>query len=136
MLPSGERGKVELDVDGAYRETSTCGILKPAVVMFGEAISPAIKADADDAILSADRILIVGSSLATYSAFRLVKRARELGMPIGILNLGGVRGEEGFFGSVEDEEAGRGAVRCSIDAQEVLPEVVRVVEEADGKSKG
>jgi NAD-dependent SIR2 family protein deacetylase len=134
MLPSGERGKVEMDTDGAYRATSTCGILKPAVVMFGEAIPPTTKAGADAAILGADKILVVGSSLATYSAFRLVKRARELGMSIGILNLGGVRGEEVFFGDVEEGETRRGALRCSMDAQEVLPDVVQAVEKSMGKA--
>jgi NAD-dependent SIR2 family protein deacetylase len=134
MLPSGERGKVEMDTDGAYRATSTCGILKPAVVMFGEAIPSTTKAGADAAILGADRILVVGSSLATYSAFRLVKRARELGMSIGILNLGGVRGEEVFFGDVEEGETRRGALRCSMDAQEVLPDVVQAVEKSMGKA--
>ena len=46
-------------------------------------------------------------------------------MPIGILNLGGVRKEEGFFGDrLEAVEDGREAVRASLRAEEVLPLVV------------
>lgn len=61
--------------------------------MFGESIPTPVKIAAEEAIDEASRILVVGSSLATYSAWRLVKRARERKMPVGILNLGGVRGK-------------------------------------------
>ena len=50
-------------------------------------------------------------------------------MNIGILNLGGVRGEEHFFADVPPENTGRAAVRASEYADVVLPEVVKVVEE-------
>lgn len=100
---------------------STAGVLKPAVVMFGESIAPTVKAAAEEAIDNAGRILVVGSSLATYSAWRLVKRARERGMPIGILNLGGVRGEETFFEDVPLDNNGEKGARCSQSAGEILP---------------
>lgn len=103
------------------------GVLKPAVIMFGESIPAATKIAAEEAVDSAGRILVVGSSLATYSAWRLVKRAKERGMPIGILNIGGARGEEGFFGGDGGEGEGE-AVRCSVDAEGVLPEVVSGLE--------
>ena len=78
-LPSGEQAKVEVDQDGAWDSSSNAGILKPAVVMFGESISQPVKDTAEAAIDEASRILIVGSSLATYSAWRLVKQARDMG---------------------------------------------------------
>ncbi|KAF2461386.1 DHS-like NAD/FAD-binding domain-containing protein [Lineolata rhizophorae] len=77
-------------------------VLKPAVVMFGEAIAPPVRAAADAALDRAGRLLVVGSSLATYSAWRLARRAKERGIPVGVVNLGGVRGEEAFFADVED----------------------------------
>lgn len=43
------------------------------------------------------RVLIVGTSLVTYSACRLGKRASQLGLLIGILNKSGVKGEGAFF---------------------------------------
>ena len=103
-------------------------MLKPAVIMFGESIPAATKVAAERAVDEAGRVLVIGSSLATYSAWRLVKKAKEMGLPIGVLNIGGVRGEETFFGNVVDREAAAQAVRLSESAETVLPEVVRTLE--------
>lgn len=124
----GREGKVIVDRDGAWSPESTGGILKPAVVMFGESIAGSVKASAERAIDSASRILVVGSSLATYSAWRLVKRAKENQMPIGILNIGGARGEDTFFADVPEGNTGRDALRCSENADKVLPQVVKILE--------
>ena len=120
-LPDGKRSVVQVDSDGAWSPASNAGILKPAVVMFGESIASAVKEAAEEAIDNASKVLVVGSSLATYSAWRLVKRAKERGMPIGILNLGGVRGEESFFSDVQSPNAGEKGVRCSESADKILP---------------
>lgn len=132
LLQSGERPRVELDGDGAWLPSSNAAILKPAVIMFGENISEGVKRDAESAIDEADGILVVGSSLATYSAWRLVKRAKDRGMRIGMLNLGGVRGEESFFEGTPPSNSGSIAVRCSQKADVLLPEVVKVLEEVRG----
>ena len=126
-LVNGTKSTVEVDSDGAWSSASTAGILKPAVVMFGESIAPAVKIAAEEVIDTASRILVVGSSLATYSAWRLVKRAKERGMPIGILNLGGVRGEESFFADVFPPNAGEKGVRCNESADKILPVVAQTV---------
>ncbi|KAI4217095.1 MAG: hypothetical protein LQ351_000404 [Letrouitia transgressa] len=120
-LPNGSRARVEIDSDGAWSPRSGGGILKPAVIMFGESIAADIKTAAEDAIDSADRMLVVGSSLATYSAWRLVKKAKERNMPIGVINLGGIRGEEDLF--TKDVVTGDGSlgVRCSESADKILP---------------
>ncbi|KAF1842344.1 DHS-like NAD/FAD-binding domain-containing protein [Cucurbitaria berberidis CBS 394.84] len=125
----GGRARVQTDQDGAWDPSSEGGVLKPAVIMFGENIPVATKVAAAEAVDAADRILVVGSSLATYSAWRLVKRAKDLHKPIGVLNMGGVRGEDVFFGDVEDANTGRGAVRCSADVETVLPQVVKILQE-------
>ncbi|KAI9817878.1 MAG: hypothetical protein M1827_000997 [Pycnora praestabilis] len=138
VLADGTRAVVEIDSEGAWVGRSTAGILKPAVVMFGESIPTDVKAAAEEAIDNASRILIVGSSLATYSAWRLVKRARERGMPIGIVNLGGVRGEDGFFEGLTAGNEGEEGFRCSESADKILPRVVealgrfKVRERSDG----
>lgn len=121
--PEGK--KVEQSADGAWLPTSTAGVLKPAVIMFGESIPNTVKVAVEDAVDEASRVLVLGSSLATYSAWRLVKRAKDQGMPIGILNLGGVRGEEGFFADVPSEGDGREGVRCSHALEEALPLLVQ-----------
>lgn len=131
-LNKEEKGRVQVDKDGAWTLPSNAGMLKPAVIMFGESIPTAVKEAAEVAVDSADRILVVGSSLATYSAWRLVKRAKERGMPIGILNLGGVRGEEAFFQDLDDGNGDGEAVRISEYADKVLPEVVKIIEETKG----
>jgi NAD-dependent deacetylase sirtuin 4 len=120
--------KVKTDRDGAWDLSSEGGVLKPAVIMFGESIPAATKVAAEEAVDEAGRILVIGSSLATYSAWRLVKRAKERQMPIGILNIGGARGEESFFGDVREGNTGREAVRCSENVEVVLPEIVRLLE--------
>ena len=125
LLADGTRARVEIESDGAWTPTSTAGVLKPAVVMFGESIAAEVKVAAEKAIDEADRILVIGSSLATYSAWRLVKRAKERKMPIGVLNLGGVRGEESFFADVKADNDGSYGVRCSESADKILLEIVK-----------
>lgn len=116
---------VQLDADGAWSPQSTAGVLKPAVVMFGESIASSVKLAAEQAIDQASRMLVIGSSLATYSAWRLVKRAKERNMPIGVLNLGGVRGEESFYADTPADNDGSLGVRCSESVDKILPSVVQ-----------
>ncbi|KAI4203655.1 MAG: hypothetical protein LQ350_001656 [Teloschistes chrysophthalmus] len=128
ILSDGSRSIVELDANGAWSPTSTAGVLKPAVVMFGESIAAEVKIAAEEAVDNASKILVIGSSLATYSAWRLVKRAKERSMPIGVLNLGGVRGEDSFYGETKVGNDGSLGVRCSESADKILPLVVRNLE--------
>lgn len=125
--------RIQTDKDGAWDPQSEGGVLKPAVIMFGESIPAATKVAAEEAVDAAGRILVVGSSLATYSAWRLVKRAKERNMPIGILNMGGARGEDSFFSDVAAGNTGREALRCSENAEDVLPQIVKMLEEIKGK---
>jgi NAD-dependent deacetylase sirtuin 4 len=131
--PNGEFIKVDIDQDGAWKAGSEGGVLKPAVIMFGESIPAATKVAAEEAVDAADRLLVIGSSLATYSAWRLVKKAKEQNIPIGILNMGGVRGEEAFFGDVTDDNTGRQAVRLSENVEKVLPQVVKILERMNSR---
>ncbi len=130
LLANGNKPCIELDDDGAWMPTSNAGILKPAVVMFGENVADATKRAVERALDAVDGILVVGSSLATYSAWRIVKRASDTAMRIGMLNLGGVRGEEGFFKGTRIGYTGSFAVRVNQKADLILPEVVKVLEES------
>ena len=120
----GTQTRVEVDQDGAWKSTSTAGILKPSVVMFGESIAAGVKEAAEHAIDGSGRLLVLGTSLATYSAWRLARRAKERGMPIGILNLGGVRGEEAFFQDLTGTQQGQLGVRIELATDKVLPGLV------------
>ena len=126
--PDGSKGIVEVDADGGLLPSSTAGILKPNVIMFGESIPGQIKLDAESAVDEARRILVLGSSLATYSAWRLVKRARDAGKRIAIANLGGVRGEEQFFKDVGATTTGSEGVRCSHATEKLLPGLVTALQ--------
>ena len=44
-------------------------------------------------IAASDCLLILGSSLHVYSGYRFLVRAKELGIPIAIVNIGGTRGD-------------------------------------------
>ena len=124
VLADGTTGKVEIDGEGAWKSSSTAGILKPSVVMFGESIKAGVKDAAERAIDGSGRLLVLGTSLATYSAWRLARRAKERGMPIGVLNLGGVRGEEAFFRDLPMGQKGEAGVRVEFGTDKVLPGLV------------
>jgi len=63
-----------------------------------------------------DRLFVIGTTLATYSAFRIVKHALELKKPVFILNTGPTRAD-GLPGIEKvDESSGS-----------VLPEAVRTL---------
>lgn len=119
-----EGGLVRADDDGAWSPKSTAGVLKPAVIMFGESITNPVKLAVESAIDTADRLLVLGSSLATYSAWRLAKKAKEEGMPIAIVNMGGVRGEENFMSDLPPNGTGQDGVRCGLPLEDVLPALV------------
>ncbi len=68
--------------------------LKPDVVFFGENVATATAAAAMAAVEHAEGLLVVGSSLMAYSAFRLCKAMGEQGKPVIAINLGKTRGDE------------------------------------------
>jgi NAD-dependent deacetylase sirtuin 4 len=120
---------LRVDQDGALVEQGkkdVTGVLKPCVTFFGENVEAEVKERAEQLVDDAAAILVVGSSLATYSAWRLVREASRRGKGVGIVNLGGVRGEEEFFG--RDAKGMR--IRLEVNAGDVLK---GVVEELGGK---
>ncbi|EAU90484.2 hypothetical protein CC1G_00868 [Coprinopsis cinerea okayama7 len=66
---------------------------KPAVVFFGESIAKEVKERSFRDVEASDKLLLIGTTLATYSAFRLVKHALELEKPVVLLNLGPTRAD-------------------------------------------
>ncbi|KAK0646058.1 SIR2 family histone deacetylase-like protein [Cercophora newfieldiana] len=135
-LAGGTRSLVEIDHDGALIPTSTAGILKPAVVMFGESIRSEVKEAAEGAIEGAGRLLVLATSLATYSAWRLAKKARDLAMPIAIVNLGGVRGEDAFFAHLDPRQLGSEGVRVEMSSESLLPALVKELRRSGLRGEG
>ncbi|KAF8422375.1 NAD-dependent deacetylase sirtuin-4 [Tirmania nivea] len=128
--------EVVVDKDGAHvphhSEGNDCikknskGILKPGVVFFGEGVQPSPKNAADQLIEGSERMLAIGSSLATYSAWKLVREVARRGKGVGIINIGGVRGEAEFFGADSGPR-----LRLELPAADVLGDVV---EQLEGRS--
>mgnify|MGYP002632525677 CR=1 FL=1 len=94
------------------RCTSCRGPLKPAVTFFGGSVPRAATEAAFAAVDAADSVLVVGSSMQVYSAFRLARRAHERGLPIAILNVGPTRADD------------LAALHIHADAAELLPGVI------------
>lgn len=69
------------------------GVLKPDVVFFGDTVPRKRVQEISQKLHESDAMLIVGSSVETYSAFRHVKQAKELGLPVLILNIGQSRAD-------------------------------------------
>lgn len=136
IQPDGHKHIIKVDSDGAWAPPSTGGILKPAVVMFGESIASHVKTAAEDAVDNAGRLLVLGTSLATYSAWRLVRRAKDRGMPIAIVNIGGVRGEERFFHDMDPGQRGEQGVKVEMSTDELLPALVAELRKGTSHSSG
>jgi len=67
------------------------GILKPGVVFFGENVPVADAQQSLDLAAAADLCVVVGSSLAVYSGYRIPLRAAQAGAKTIILSLGPTR---------------------------------------------
>lgn len=68
--------------------------LKPDVVFFGENVAPQTASDAMSAVERAAGLLVVGSSLMAWSAFRLCKAMAERDRPVVAINYGKTRADE------------------------------------------
>ncbi|KAG0325022.1 NAD-dependent protein lipoamidase sirtuin-4 [Dissophora globulifera] len=94
---AGTEGQGQLEYRNfQYPTCTSCGTghYKPGVVFFGENVPVDTKDRTTQAVLESEGLLVVGSSLATFSAFRLVKLAKDTGIPVAIINLGNSRGNE------------------------------------------
>lgn len=68
--------------------------LKPDVVFFGENVAQATAVNAMAAVEQASGLLVVGSSLMAYSAFRLCRVIADQGKPLIAINLGKTRADD------------------------------------------
>ncbi|KAK9322452.1 DHS-like NAD/FAD-binding domain-containing protein [Lipomyces orientalis] len=112
---------IDVIVPHSQRKVKDVGVLKPGVVFFGESVEDHVRRAAEQKTNVADKILVVASSLATYSAFRLIKENKTNGKRIGIINVGPVRGEH--------ELLVPGDLRVSFIAGDILGGVVDIMNE-------
>ncbi|XP_052191533.1 NAD-dependent protein deacylase SRT2 isoform X1 [Diospyros lotus] len=92
----------DIEIDEKFWEEDfhipTCqkcnGVVKPEVVFFGDNV-PKDRADrAMEAAKQCDAFLVLGSSLMTMSAFRLIRAAHEAGAATAIVNVGATRADD------------------------------------------
>lgn len=77
-------------------------LLKPDVVMFGEAVPKATVQECFDLVERAGSLLVVGSSLMVMSGYRFVRRAVAAGVPVVVFNTGHTRaGDEEVAARIE-----------------------------------
>jgi NAD-dependent SIR2 family protein deacetylase len=95
FAPDGDAAIAQNAVgDFAVPECESCGgVLKPAVVFFGESVPVPKVTYAMRRVDEADALLVVGSSLTVWSGFRFAKRASERNIPIAIVNIGPTRAD-------------------------------------------
>ncbi len=114
--PDGDAELPDEVLDGFVMvDCAACGggPLKPDVVFFGETV-PRDRVDACFGLLEdSGSLLVLGSSLTVMSGYRFVLRAAELGIPVGVVNLGPTRGDA------------KVDVRVDASLGDVLPELAR-----------
>ena len=67
---------------------------KPDVVWFGGNVPPRVVAASRAMADSSTAALVLGSTLITYSAYRLVRAVSQRGHPVALVNLGDTRADE------------------------------------------
>jgi len=95
LRPDGDVELTEDEVSGfTVPSCPSCdGVLKPDVVFFGESVPRARVQRAMAALEGCDAVLVCGTSLQVFSAYRFVLRAAELGLPLAVVNIGATRGD-------------------------------------------
>lgn len=69
-------------------------MLKPEIVFFGDSIPKATVANVNSKLSQCDAVLAIGTTVQVYSSYRILLKAKELGLPIGIINIGETRGDK------------------------------------------
>ncbi|KAJ2233550.1 hypothetical protein H4R99_001109 [Coemansia sp. RSA 1722] len=85
------------------------GHYMPTVIFFGGNVPDDVRSRSFEMVDQAEALFVCGTSLATFSAYRLVKHARDLGKEIFIASLGETRG---------DKDA---TVKFEVSAEEIVP---------------
>lgn len=76
-------------------ECEQCGgVLKPDVVFFGANVPPDVRDRATALVDEADAVLALGTSLAVFSAYRLVRQALDRKLPVAVVNSGPTRADQ------------------------------------------
>lgn len=113
IAPDGDAAVADLDGVVAPSCPKCGGILRAAVVYFGEHVPNEVFAAAEGLLARADALLLAGTSLAVNTGVRLAHRARSRGIPIAVINRGPTAAD------------GYAALRIDAGTSETLAELTR-----------
>ena len=93
--PDGDAALDDVEFSGFRIPPCPCcgGLLKPAVVFFGETVPKPRVERARQRLAEADALLVIGSSLMVFSGYRFCRWAAEHGQPVAAINLGRTRAD-------------------------------------------
>ncbi|CAK9811813.1 NAD-dependent protein deacylase Sirt4 [Anthophora plagiata] len=96
IRPDGDVDLLQEQVEGfKVPPCENCGgILKPDIIFFGDNVPKRIVESVKYNVEHSDSLLVLGSSLTTFSSYRIVVQANHAGKPIAILNIGKTRADE------------------------------------------
>ncbi|XP_014237942.1 NAD-dependent protein deacylase Sirt4-like [Trichogramma pretiosum] len=95
IRPDGDVELTQEQADGfVVPPCSSCGgILKPNIVFFGDNVARNVVEQVKNEVEDADSLLVLGTSLTTFSGYRIILQATEAVKPIAIVNIGDTRGD-------------------------------------------
>lgn len=96
LAPDGDAAVPDYAIKNFRIPTCLCcdGTLMPDVVFFGGSVCRMKVAAVNRALEGVDALLIVGSSLMVFSAFRFCRTAAATGKPMAAINLGKTRADD------------------------------------------
>lgn len=96
MRPDGDVEMTQDQVEGFNIPScpSCAGLLKPDIVFFGDNVPKDRVEEVRNEVKLCDTLLVLGSSLTVFSAYRIVLQAADLHKPIAIVNIGDTRGDQ------------------------------------------
>ena len=127
LMPDGDANLENQDFSSLIVpscESCSEGLMKPSVTFFGAAVEKELVERVYRACDDAAGLVVAGSSLTVYSAFRFVKFMHDAGKPICIINSGETRGDP------------LASLKLSVDVTDVFKQAVEVTKaEKEGKEK-
>lgn len=96
MKPDGDVEILQEDIEKFYLpECPSCGgYLKPHIVFFADNVPRTRIEKVVRSIIDSDGVLVLGSSLTVFSGYRIVLQAKELGLPVAVINIGDTRADK------------------------------------------
>ncbi|XP_015112749.1 NAD-dependent protein deacylase Sirt4 [Diachasma alloeum] len=95
IRPDGDVELSEEQIEGfILPPCQNCGgVLKPDIVFFGDNVPRVVVETVQTSVDNADALLVLGTSLTTFSGYRIILQAVEANKPIAIVNIGETRAD-------------------------------------------